>query len=825
MSLEKLIILIVGSGGREHAIAWKLSQSPKVEHIFVAPGNGGTENGIDKVSNVNIAVNDFVGLTQFALSNNINLVVPGPEQPLVEGIELAFRKIGIRCFGPSPKAAIMEGSKTFAKNFMKKHNIPTAIYENFSDYEKAKAFLESVTYNVVIKASGLAGGKGVLIPNNKQEALDALKEIMVNKVFGSAGDEIVIEEFLEGQELSVLTFSDGYTFVSLPPAQDHKRIFDGDQLNAKIKNTIIKPTIDGMRRDGFPFVGMLFTGLMITSSGPKVLEYNVRFGDPETEVALPLLSDDSDLAEIMLACAEGRLDSVRINTKPSFAAAVIIALGGYPGNYQKGKKISIQNVPSEALIFHAGTSINNGQPVTSGGRVLAVTGEGRTLRDAVNKAYECVKAIQFENMVYRKDIAHRAFSYLTQNPTENDIMTYASAGVSIDSGNSLVQKIKSLVKSTLRTGSDCEIGGFGGLFDLKAAGFTDPILIATTDGVGTKLKIAQAVNIHNTIGIDLVAMNANDLIVQGAEPLFFLDYYACGKLNIGVAKDVIEGIAAGCLESNCALIGGETSEMPGVYNEGDYDLAGFAVGAVERGNILPRKSDINVGDILIGISSSGIHSNGFSLVRKIVDKYNLGYESPCPWNTKLTLGEDLLTPTRIYVKRLLPLVKKGIVKAMAHITGGGFVDNIPRVIPEHLGANIDSKSWKIPEVFKWLAKNGNIPSGLYLGFQTLHELFRTFNCGIGMVLVVSPNDKINAINLLEKSEHDTDIYEIGRVVTREMNNGNQVCNNKTFFICAYTGTKMSPVLVVGKYDNRQLCSSQDLKVPSRNSSESWLTSC
>ncbi|KAF0524585.1 phosphoribosylamine--glycine ligase [Gigaspora margarita] len=793
MSLEKLIILVVGSGGREHAIAWKLSQSPKVEHIFVAPGNGGTENGIDKVSNVNINVNDFDSLTQFALSKDINLVVPGPEQPLVEGIELTFRKIGIRCFGPSPKAANMEGSKTFSKNFMKKHNIPTANYENFSDYEKAKAFLESVTYNVVIKASGLAGGKGVLIPTNKQEALDALKKIMVDKMFGSAGNEVVIEEFLEGQELSVLTFSDGYTSVSLPPAQDHKRIFDGDQgpntggmgcycptpiatpeLNAKIKNTIIQPTIDGMRRDGFPFVGMLFTGLMITSSGPKVLEYNVRFGDPETEVALPLLSDDSDLAEIMLACAEGRLDSVRINTKPSFAAAVIIASGGYPGQYQKGKEIFIQNIPSETFIFHAGTSINNGQLVTAGGRVLAVTGEGHTLRDAVDRAYECVKKIQFENMIYRKDIAHRAFSYLTQNPEENNIMTYASAGVSIDSGNNLVQKIKSLVKSTLRNGSDCEIGGFGGLFDLKAAGFTDPILIATTDGVGTKLKIAQAVNIHNTIGIDLVAMNVNDLIVQGAEPLFFLDYYACGKLNIGVAKDVVEGIATGCLESNCALIGGETSEMPGVYNDGDYDLAGFAVGAVERGNILPRKSDINVADILIGITSSGVHSNGFSLVRKIVDKYNLGYESPCPWNTKLTLGEGLLTPTKIYVKRLLPLVKKGLVKAMAHITGGGFIDNIPRVIPEHLGVIIDSKSWKIPEVFKWLAKNGNIPSD---------ELFRTFNCGIGMVLIVSPDDKINVINLLEKSSllkeqgFDTDIYVIGHVVTKEMNNGKQVVIN------------------------------------------------
>ncbi|CAG8476959.1 5416_t:CDS:10 [Cetraspora pellucida] len=419
--------------------------------------NGSTEKGIDKVSNV-------------------NLVVPGPEQPFVEGIELTFRKIGICCFGPSPKAAIMEGSKTFSKNFMKRHNIFTANYE-------AKDFLELVTYNVVIKASGLAGDKGVLIPTDKQEALDALKTIMVDKVFGSAGNEVVIEEFLE----------------------DHKRIFDGPntggmgcycptpiatpELNAKLKNTIIKPTIDGMRRG----------------------EYNVRFGDPETEVALPLLSDDSDLAEIMLACAEGRSDSVQINTKPSFAAAVVIASGGYPVSYQKGKQIFIENIHSETLVFHAATSINDGQLVTSRwSRVCS----------------KCIKMIQFENMIYRKDIVHRAFPYLSQKPAE---MTYAS------------------------------VGGFGGIFDLKAAEFNDPILVATTDGVVTKLKIAQAVNIHNTMGI---------------------------------------------------------------------------------------------------------HSNGFSLVRKIIDKYNLGYESTCLWNSK---REELLTPTKIY----------GLVKAMSHTTGRSFVDNIP----------------------------------------------------------------------------------------------------------------------------------------------------
>ncbi|RHZ79584.1 hypothetical protein Glove_144g80 [Diversispora epigaea] len=794
MSTEKLYILIVGSGGREHAIAWKLAQSSRVERIFVAPGNGGTETGMNKVSNVNIGISDFKKLTQFALENNVNLVVPGPEQPLVEGIEMAFRKIGIPCFGPSPKASIMEGSKTFAKDFMKRHNIPTAAYENFSDYEQAKDYLKSVSYNVVIKASGLAGGKGVLIPTNKEEAFNALKEIMVDQVFGSAGNEVVIEEYLEGQELSILTFSDGYTIVNLPPAQDHKRAFDGDQgpntggmgcycptpivtseLNDQIKNMILQPTIDGMRRDGFPFVGMLFTGLMITDFGPKVLEYNVRFGDPETEVVLPLLSEDTDLAEIMLACAERRLDSVKVKIKQSYAATVVITSGGYPKNYLKGKEISIADVPSDVIVFHSGTSIKDDKLVTSGGRVLSITGVANTLKEAVEKAYDGVKAIQFEKMFYRKDIAHRAFAYLDKK--DKKVMTYESSGVSIDSGNLLVQKIKSLVKSTQRSGSNCEIGGFGGSFDLKAAGFNDPILVSTTDGVGTKLKISQATNIHNTIGIDLVAMNVNDLIVQGAEPLFFLDYYACSKLNVDVTKNVIEGIVKGCIISGCALIGGETAEMPGIYNEGEYDLAGFAVGAVERGKLLPRLSEIKVGDILIGIASSGIHSNGFSLVRKIIDNNNnnYNYNSICPWNNSninnnnnsntLTLGESLLTPTKIYVKQLKPIIKKGLVKSMAHITGGGFIDNIPRAIPEHLGVIIDSKSWEIPHVFKWLARNGNVPSD---------ELFRTFNCGIGMVLIISPEDVNEVFNILKESDNNDDVYKIGQVVTKESNNGKEI---------------------------------------------------
>ncbi len=312
--------------------------------------------------------------------------------------------------------------------------------------------------------------------------------------------------------------------------------------------------------------------------------------------------------------------------------------------------------------------------------------------------------------------------------TKKNGLTYADAGVDIDAGNALVEQIKPLVRATRRRGADAEIGGFGGLFDLKAAGFRDPILVAANDGVGTKVKIAIEAGVHDTIGIDLVAMCVNDLVVQGAEPLFFLDYYAAGKLDPQTAADVIAGIAKGCVEAGAALIGGETAEMPGLYGGTDYDLAGFAVGAVERGGLLP-KSGVAAGDNLIGLRSSGLHSNGFSLVRKIVAQSGLGWRDPAPFDAARSLGEALLTPTRIYVTPALRAIAASDgVKALAHITGGGFPDNLPRVLPEGLGARLDLAAIPVPAVFAWLAHAGGVGEA---------DMLRTFNCGIGMVLIAS----------------------------------------------------------------------------------------
>ncbi|QLQ80043.1 hypothetical protein HG537_0D00430 [Torulaspora globosa] len=776
-------ILVLGNGGREHALVWRLAQSKSVEKVYVAPGNGGTASMADeKVVNVpdlSPSPANFQRLADFAVENGINLVVPGPEQPLADGISEIFYKIGVPVFGPSAKAAIFEGSKIVSKDFMARHNIPTARYASFSSYDEAKKYLDQVDYNVVLKADGIAAGKGVLIPTTKQEAQDALKTIMVERQFGSAGDAVVIEEFLEGDEISILTISDGHLYYNFPPAQDHKRIGENDtglntggmgayapapvatpKLLQQIDSEIIKPSIDGMRKDRLPFVGVLFTGIILTKDGPKVLEYNVRFGDPETQTVLPLLSEDTDLAEVFLAAAEHRLDSVEIKIKENaYATTVVLAAGGYPESYAKGDQITVEKdkLPTDSFVFHAGTALKeDGSIVTAGGRVIAASAVAPTLREAVDKAYQAVECIKFNNQYFRKDIAHRAFKAAENVPSG---ITYADSGVSVDNGNLFVQKIKDKVKSTRRPGADSDIGGFGGLFDLKKAGYddiNDTLLVAATDGVGTKLMIAQETNIHDTVGIDLVAMNVNDLVVQGAEPLLFLDYFATGALDIKIASDFVSGVADGCILSGCALVGGETSEMPGMYPAGHYDTNGTAVGAVRKQDILPKIDEMEAGNVLLGLASDGVHSNGFSLVRRIIEHVGISWDAQCPWDADKTLGEAILVPTRIYVKQLLPSIREKLLLGLAHITGGGLIENIPRALPSHLQAKVDISAWEIPQVFKWFGKAGNVP---------LDDILKTFNMGIGMVLIVK-KENVNRVKQLLEEANET-VYQIGSLVERQ----------------------------------------------------------
>jgi len=791
--MEDLVILLVGNGGREHALAWKLNQSPRVKSILVVPGNGGTGAGtLQKVKNIELKAENFPALMNFAKESGVNLVVPGPEAPLVAGIEGACRAAGIRCFGPSKRAAQMEGSKAFSKDFMMRHKIPTAEFRSFVEYEAARSYLQEVTHDVVIKASGLAAGKGVIIPSSKEEALEALKDVMVNKAVGSAGDEVVIDEYLEGEELSILSFSDGYTVRSLPPAQDHKQVYDGDdgpmtggmgcysptkittpELVDEMHRTVLQPTIDGMRREGFPFVGILFTGFMITKSGPKVLEYNVRFGDPETQTLLPLLSPQTDLAEVMVACTEHWLDAIELKIEPKFSATVIAAAGGYPGPYVRGGEIKLGQPAANTLIFHAGTITKSGTLQTSGGRVIAATSTGSSIEEAIKRAYEGISTISFPNMHYRHDIGHRALSSYTSTPKPAEAavsLTYASAGVSISAGNSLVKSITPLVASTARPGADATIGGFGGILDLAAAGYTSPhLIVGAIDGIGTKSYIAHEMGIHDTIGIDCVAMNVNDLVVQGAEPLFFLDCYTCGKLDVEVAASFVKGVAGGCVESGCALVGGETAEMPGLFSAGGlakddgkiYDAVGVAVGAIKQGHkVLPDKENMKEGDVLLGLASAGCHSNGFSLVRKIVKQAGLTFTDPAPWDNSKSVGASLLTPTRIYVKSLLGVVRNGLIKGMSHITGGGLLENIPRMLPKHLAAHVDVSSYPVPEVFKWLKKEGRLVD---------EEFAKVFNTGVGMVLVVAEGDVERACEELRGKGEE--VFVIGRLGGRKGEGG------------------------------------------------------
>ena len=337
--------------------------------------------------------------------------------------------------------------------------------------------------------------------------------------------------------------------------------------------------------------------------------------------------------------------------------------------------------------------------------------------------------------------------------TNKDALTYAQAGVDIDAGNALVERIKPAAKRTSRPGTMSGLGGFGALFDLKGAGYTDPVLVAATDGVGTKLRIAIDTGVVDTIGIDLVAMCVNDLVCQGAEPLFFLDYFATGKLEIDQAARIIEGIAEGCAQSGCALIGGETAEMPGMYHKGDFDLAGFAVGAMERGTELP--AGVAEGDVLLGLASNGVHSNGYSLVRKVVEKAGLSWSDPSPFSTG-TVGEALLAPTRLYVKQTLAAIRAGGVHALAHITGGGLTENLPRVLPEGMGADIDLNSWALPPVFDWLARTADLPED---------ELLKTFNSGIGMIVVVAA-DRAGALTDLLVEQGET-VSQLGTVTAQE----------------------------------------------------------
>ncbi len=705
-------VLVVGGGGREHAIVWACER------------HGHTVSVSSELGDVT--------------ADNVDLVIPGPESALVAGIadECAFRKIP--CFGPTSKQARIESSKGYSRHLATSLGVPGPAYERFEekDVENALQWWRDFARPVVVKLDGLAAGKGVVVPADDAATEAAIRATAILGPF-------VLEEQLVGPECSMLALCDGSTAVALPLAQDHKRVGEGDTgpntggMGAfapapvpyeadDLLRTFVQPILDYFASAGTPYVGVLYAGLMLTADGPRLIEYNCRFGDPETQAVLPLL--ESDLAELALACTTGSIAEHTVKVRDGASCTVVAAAPGYPQDPHLGAPIQLDGFSTlewatasslvpEAILFPAGVA--NGK--TAGGRVLAVTGLGDDLAAARSAAYRGMDGVKFANMQVRRDIGWRAPGAL--------LSSYASTGVDIDEGNRAVERMKGSVERTLGPDVLRGVGSFGGVISARRIlELADPVLVASADGVGTKVELAARLGKVRGVGTDIVNHCIDDVLVQSARPLFFLDYIAASKLDADLVADVVTGMAEACEASGCVLLGGETAEMPGVYAPGAFDVAGTLVGIAERGELLPR-DNVAAGDVLIGIASSGPHTNGFSFLRKLFEWVPMDVTPP---GFDRTLGDALLEPHRSYLNVLDGALASGKVKALAHITGGGLPENLPRVLPDGVDAEIELGSWPRGPLFELIAE-------LATGVDT-HELHRMLNMGIGMVVVVAAAD-------------------------------------------------------------------------------------
>jgi phosphoribosylamine--glycine ligase/phosphoribosylaminoimidazole synthetase len=692
-------VLVVGSGGREAAIAWSCRRS----------GHDAT-------------LADELGATT---ADDVDLVIVGPEGALVAGTADECARRGIPCFGPTAALADLEASKGTARELASRLGIPGPCFERFEVADEAIAWFRELGRPVVVKLDGLAAGKGVVVPDGDGRTIEAIRATAAKGPF-------VLEERLYGPECSLLALCDGRTARALPIAQDHKRIGEGDTgantggMGAfapapvpydddELLATFVQPVIDHLAARGTPYVGVLFAGLMLTPDGPRLIEYNCRFGDPEAQAVLPLLV--TDLAEIALACTEGRLAEVAVHVSGATACTVVAAAAGYPDAPVLGADVVVPASSSHAIVFPAG--LRDGR--VAGGRVLAVTGLGADLAEARAAAYDKLAEVDFDGMQVRRDIAWRAPGAL--------VGSYAAAGVDIDEGNRAVHTMRSAVERTHGADVVRGVGSFGGVMSAASlCSMTDPVLVASTDGVGTKVELAARLGSVRGVGHDIVNHCVDDVLVQAARPLFFLDYIAASRLDADLVAEVVTGMAEACEAAGCALLGGETAEMPGVYAPGAFDIAGTLVGVAERGGLLPRP-DIEVGDLLVGVASSGPHTNGYSFLRRLFEWIPMD-TVPAPLDRPL--GEALLEPHRSYLDVLSPALAGGRVKALAHITGGGLPENLPRVLPDGVGATVRLGSWPVPPLFRLVRELATA--------MPVDELHRTLNMGIGMVVIVAPDD-------------------------------------------------------------------------------------
>lgn len=696
-------VLVLGSGGREQAIGWACRRHGHDVRLAAELGS--------------------------ASPSDTDLVVPGPEALLAAGVadECAVRDLP--CFGPSAALARLEASKGYARELATSLGVPGPRFACFDAVEPALDWYRRLGSLVVVKLDGLAAGKGVTVPADEEATVVAIRA-------AAAGGPFVLEERLRGPECSLLAVCDGARAAALPIAQDHKRLgegdtgpntggmgayapapvpFDADDLLA----TFVQPVVEHFASAGTPYVGVLYAGLMLTADGPRLIEYNVRFGDPEAQAVLPLL--ETDLAELALACTRGDLDRTPVVVRAGAAVTVVAAAPGYPGQPELGgpieDRVDDDAATPDTIRFDA--AVRDG--CVAGGRVLAVTGLGLDLAAARAAAYGRLEHLHFHGMQVRRDICWRAPGATLES--------YAAAGVDIDEGARAVSAMKSAVESTHGATVLGGVGSFGGVVDASTLALMEhPVLVASTDGVGTKVELAARTGRVRGIGADIVNHCINDVLVQAARPLFFLDYVAASELDSAMVAEIVGGMADACRDAGCALLGGETAEMPGVYQPGMFDIAGTLVGVAERDQLLPR-SDLAAGDVLIGIASSGPHTNGYSLLRRLFEWIPL---DATPDGMDRPLADALLEPHRSYLAPLEPVLATGRVKALVHVTGGGLPENLPRVLPPNLDAVIELGSWPLPPLFRLVEElTPSMPS---------IERYRTLNMGIGMVVVCDADD-------------------------------------------------------------------------------------
>ncbi len=711
-------VLVIGAGGRESAIAWACRRHG--HEVTITPD-----------------------LAPDAIAD---LVIVGPETALAAGVADECKRRRIPCFGPTADVARLESSKGYAREVANALGLPSPQHLATTSLNEAIAWWRALGAPIVVKQDGLAAGKGVVVPATDEATVEAIETL-------SALGTIVLEERLSGPECSLMALCDGKVARPLPVAQDHKRIGEGDTgpntggmgayapaptgYDAEaLTATFIQPVINHLAAAGTPYVGVLYAGLMLTADGPRLIEFNCRFGDPEAQAVLPLI--ESDVAELLLACCNGTLSVSSLTIRDGAACTVVAAAPGYPTNPIVGHTITglDHDDTDESLVFLAGA---HGTTVT-GGRALAVTGLGHSLAAARDNAYARMSTIHFDGMQVRRDIGWRAIAAM--------LTSYAATGVDIDEGTRAVNHMKQAVERTHGPAVLRGVGSFGGAFSGKAIKAMDePVLVASTDGVGTKVELAARLGRYRGVGADIVNHCIDDVLVQGARPLFFLDYIASSKIHAEHVAEVVTGMAEACEAAGCALLGGETAEMPGVYAPGAFDIAGTLVGVVEQRDMLPR-GELHVGDALIGIASNGPHTNGYSLLRKIfewlpMDSVPEGFDRP--------LGEALLVPHRSYLDVLTAALASGKVKSLAHITGGGLPENLPRVLPDDCDVTIALGSWPVPALFQLVRE---VATQL-----DTYELYRTLNMGVGMVAVCAAAD-LEAVQRLI----DEPTWIIGEVV-------------------------------------------------------------